>query len=201
MDVTRFLDLAIAPKVLFDTLEERKDRVRFWVPRPGAGTDLSAYTAVTYGAFAADVRALGSALTAELEPGDRAAIFAPNRVEWATAALAVQAVGGVIVPVYPASTPAQLAYVLDHSDARVVFVDTPALLAKVLEAWPSLHDDGRGLRRVVLLDAGLDSERVLAKVRAEGRSAPSDEALARVLSLTDLLTAGAARDAASPGAF
>ncbi|HRG99130.1 MAG TPA: AMP-binding protein [Polyangiaceae bacterium] len=204
MDVTRFLDLAIAPKVLFDTLEERRDRVRFWVPRPGAGTDLSAYTAVTYGAFAADVRALACALAAELEPGDRAAIFAPNRVEWATAALAVQAVGGAVVPVYPASTPAQLAYVLDHSDARVLFVDTPALLAKVLEAWPGLHggDRGeRGLQRVVLLDADLDAARVLAKLRADGRPAPGDEALARVVSLPTLLAEGAARDAASPGAF
>ncbi len=197
MDVSPYLELTIAPKVLFDTLFARKDRVRFWVPSPGAGTNLEAYTKVTYGEFAAQIRAVAGYLAELLEPGDRAAIFAPNRVEWAAAALAVQCVGGAVVPVYPASTAAQLAYVVEHSDAKVLFVDTPALLAKVFEAWPALA----GLERVVLLAAHLDAARVLAKQRADGRPAPGDEALAKLVSFAEVTARGAAWDARHPGAF
>ena len=50
------------------------------------------------------------------------------------AALAIQAAGGVMVPIYPAWTAEQAAYVLAHSDAKVLFVDTPALLGRVLRA-------------------------------------------------------------------
>ena len=78
-------------------------------------------------------------LSTVVEAGDRAAVYAPNRVEWASAALAIQAAGAVLVPIYPASTAEQLSYVVAHSDTKVLFVDTPALLGRVLEAWSSLE--------------------------------------------------------------
>lgn len=87
------------------------------------------------------MREVGSFLAAgDIRPGDRGAVFAPNRVEWASAALAIQAAGGVMVPIYPASTAEQAAYVASHSDARVVFVDTPALLARIFEYWAGYEE-------------------------------------------------------------
>ncbi len=197
MDVTPYLDIAIAPKFLFDSLAERKDRVRFWVPQPGAGTNLDAYTKVTYGEFASDVRAVAGFLADLLVPGDRASIFAPNRVEWASAALGIQAVGGVVVPAYPASTPAQLGYVLSHSDAKVVFVDTAALLAKVFEAWPLLTL----VERVILLDGALDAARVLDKMRAEGKPTPGDDVLEKIVPFPEVVRLGNAWNEAHPGGF
>ncbi|MFO0641141.1 MAG: AMP-binding protein [Polyangiaceae bacterium] len=197
MDVSKYLDIAIAPKFLFDSLPERAERVRFWVPKPGAGTNLEAYTKVTYGEFAADVKAVAGFLADVLAPGDRASIFAPNRVEWASAALGIQAVGGVIVPAYPASTPAQLGYVLSHSDAKVVFVDTPALLAKVFEAWPLCTE----VSHVILLDGSLDAARVLDKMRADQKPTPGDDVLSKIVPFPEVVRLGNEWHEAHPGAF
>ena len=198
MDVTKYLEIAIAPKFLFDSLEERKDRVRFWVPQKGAGTDLSKYTKVTYGDFGAEVRAVAGFLASRLAAGDRASIFAPNSVAWASSALGLQAVGGVVVPAYPASMPAQLAYVLSHSDAKVVFVDTPALLAKLFEVLPQVST----VETVVLLDSTIDAKAVLTKQRDSGKPAPSsDDVLAKIVSFADAVREGNAWHDANPGAF
>lgn len=197
MDVTKYLEIAIAPKFLFDSLEERKERVRFWVPEKGAGTDLSKYSKVTYGAFAAEVKAVAGFLAPLLAPGDRASIFAPNSVAWASSALGLQAVGGVVVPAYPASMPAQVAYVLSHSDAKVVFVDTPALLAKLFEAWAQVPT----IEHVVLLDSSIDAKAVLAKHRETGKPAPGDDVLAKVTTFADVISRGNAWHEANPGKF
>ena len=54
-------------------------------------------------------------------PARAVAIYAHNSVEWAAAGLAIQSIGAVLVPIYPASTPAQCDYVLSHSDSRYFF--------------------------------------------------------------------------------
>ena len=111
MDVTPYLDPKPAPRVVFDALAERGDRVRFYTPDP-----------VTWNQFAERIERLGLFLCeVGVAPGDRCAICALNSVDWAAAALAIQAVGGVMVPIYPASTAEQTDYILDHSDTRVVF--------------------------------------------------------------------------------
>ena len=79
-----------------------------------------------------------------------------------------------MVPVYPASTAEQLSYVVAHSDAKVLFVDTPALLARVFEAWSALA----GVSTIVLLDATLDAAAVHASLRAKGASVPVWQSIA-----------------------
>ncbi len=198
MDVTPYLELSIAPRAIFDSLEERRDQVRFWVPRPGAPLDIQGCTPVTYGAFAEEIRDCACFLAGVLNPGDRAAIFAPNRVEWASAALGIQAAGGVMVPVYPASTPSQLAYVASHSDARVLFVDTPALLQKVFEVWPLLAQ----VDKIVLLGGDLDIPRILDKLREGGKAAPPEgEVRARLMTFPGIRAVGRASHQAAPSAF
>src|SRR6185312_14302377 len=119
MDISRFEELKIAPRAIFDLLDERRSRPRYLLPTANGD-----WKAVTWGAHAEEIRAIARFLTKEgLTTGDRGAIFAPNRVEWMSAAMAIQAAGGVMVPIYPASTAEQAAYVAGHSDAKVIFVD------------------------------------------------------------------------------
>lgn len=194
MDVTPYLELKIAPRAVFDALDERKTRVRFMVPVPGTND----WRGVTWGAFADEIRELALFLTTVTKSGDRAAIYAPNRVEWASASLAIQAAGGVMVPIYPASTAEQLAYVASHSDAKVIFVDTPALLGRVLEAWSALG----AVQRVVLLDDGLDAARVHESLRKKGTAVPSFEEVAKkVVTIAAAREIGAAKDREDPKAF
>src|SRR4051794_17258557 len=118
MDISPFVDLRIAPRAVFDSLEERKTRVRFMVAgAPNKPNERDDWHAVTWGAFADQIRDLALFLATVTKSGERSAIYAPNRVEWATPALAIQAAGGVMVPIYPASTADQVAYVASHSDA------------------------------------------------------------------------------------
>lgn len=198
IDLSLHSELKIAPRAVFDSLPERRSRVRFMVP-VNTGSPGGDWRAVTWGAFATQIRQVALFLgTTGLGLGDRAAVFAPNRVEWITAALAIQAAGGVMVPVYAANTAEQAAYVIEHSDAKVLFVDTPSLLARVFEAWSACA----AVTRVVLLDDGLDAAAVLAKLRAAGKSVPTFAAVERKLvTWSRALALGAARDHEEPGAF
>ena len=65
-----------------------------------------------------------AAIAAGLEPGDRAAIWAPNLHEWMVAALGVLGAGGVLVPINTRFKGAEAAYVLGKSGARVLFTVT-----------------------------------------------------------------------------
>lgn len=194
MDITPYLELKIAPRAVFDRLEERRSRVRFMLPTPEGD-----WRAVTWGAFARDIRKISLFLSgAELRSGERAAIFAPNSVEWISAALAIQAAGGVVVPMYPANTAQQAAYVVGHSDARVVFVDSPALLSRIFEAW----SDYANVSRIVLLPGTVEALPVLEALRAKGKSAPSfEEVEKKLVSWSRALALGAARDQSEPDAF
>ncbi len=62
--------------------------------------------------------------------GDRAAILAWNCPEWAIADWAIQSLGGIVVPVYPHSTPEQVNYVLKDSGASFLFSNDSTQLAK-----------------------------------------------------------------------
>ncbi|MCC6619738.1 MAG: AMP-binding protein [Deltaproteobacteria bacterium] len=124
VDASAFERLRIAPRVVFDRLATHAERPRFMLPPAGdPAAPPEAWRPVTWGAFAAMTRDVALFLVARgLAHGDRVAILADNGVPWLAAALGVQAAGGVMVPIYPSSTADQVAYVLDHSDARVVFV-------------------------------------------------------------------------------
>ena len=54
-------------------------------------------------------------------PGDRIAIWAPNCAAWITAALGIHAAGGWLVPINTRLTGAEAAYILEKTDARVLF--------------------------------------------------------------------------------
>jgi long-chain acyl-CoA synthetase len=206
MDISHLVDLKIAPRHVFDALEERRTRVRFMVPTSKGVSPVPAQTrgpnhdwrAVTWGAFADEIREVALFLSTVTKSGERSAIYAPNRVEWASASLAIQAAGGVMVPVYPASTAEQLAYVASHSDARVLFVDTAALLGRVFEAWPSLG----AVERIVLLDDAIDAAQAHEAVRARiANVTPFEEIARKLITLADARAIGAAMHREDPRAF
>ena len=167
MDITAYLDLKPAPRAVFDCLPERKSRVRFMLPTPDGD-----WRAVTWGAFARSIRQAALFLTSVgFQPGDRAAIYAPNSVEWLSAALAIQSAGGVMVPIYPASTPSQAAFVASHSDAKLLFVDTPALLTRIFESWSEYAN----VSRIVTLGAQpIEAGPLLESMRSKGKRSAMD---------------------------
>ena len=193
IDLARYEELRPGPRAVFDRLEERRVRVRFMVRE---GDD---WRAVTWGAYARDIRRVALFLAQDgVAIGDRVAIFAGNRVEWMVTAHGLQAAGGVMVPIYPASTASQAGYVVEHSDAKVVFVDGMDLFGRVLDSWSSYS----AVKHVVWMGGSLDVARIIRDRKAKGLATPSAAELgAKIVTWHDALAAGAARDEEAPTAF
>ncbi len=78
--------------------------------------------------------------------GERVAIMSENRPEWALADYGCLCAGVLDVPIYATLTPAQVAYLLRDSGARLVFVSTGEQMEKALEA---IAESGVGIEVVV----------------------------------------------------
>ncbi|HWO87595.1 MAG TPA: long-chain fatty acid--CoA ligase [Gemmatimonadales bacterium] len=113
--------------------------------------------------FALALRRMG------VQRGDRVAILAENRPEWAIADYACLCIGVTDVPIYPTLPPNQIRYILNDSGAVAVCVSTAPQLAKILEIRDSLP----GLRHVIAFDADATGPRVtaLAEVYRMGEEA------------------------------
>jgi long-chain acyl-CoA synthetase len=85
--------------------------------------------------------------------GDKLAIIGDNRPQLYWALAAAQALGGVPVPIYQDAIAAEMQYVLDHSDTKVVVAEDQEQVDKMLELrdlLPKLerviYDDPKGMR-------------------------------------------------------
>jgi len=79
---------------------------------------------------------------ANLNPGDRVAILLPNSIDWVALDIAAHGSGLVVVGLYPHDTVVSNAYLLGHSDARLVLLDSEArwtALSSLRSQFPSLE--------------------------------------------------------------
>lgn len=107
----------------------------------------------TWRQTAEQVRHMGAGLIARgVDPGDRLVIFSPNQPRWIISDLAVQGAGATGVPVYPAVTDSQLAFILNDCRATVLMTGDSQLLARVLH----VKKDAPSLKFIVYLGAAPD---------------------------------------------
>ena len=83
--------------------------------------------------------------------GTRVAILAPVRAEWVECDLGNLLARMVTIGIYPTCTADQIAYILQHSESRVLVVGDQADLDRCAEVLPSCP----GLELVVTMDAGV----------------------------------------------
>lgn len=96
---------------------------------------------------------------AGVAPGERIALISPNRIDWIVADFATLFAGCVVVPVFPTQALDQVGFILDDSQAKLLFVDTPAALARLSEL-------GERVPRAVVFDG--EGEASLAAFEARG---------------------------------
>jgi long-chain acyl-CoA synthetase len=94
-----------------------------------------------------------------LQRGDRVALIAADCVSWIVADFATLFSGCVVVPIFPTQAPDQVAYILQNSEAKLIFADTP-------EAAQRLNYLGVVLPQVVVFDS--NAENSLDAFEAEG---------------------------------
>jgi len=87
-----------------------------------------------------------------VKPGDRVGVFAPNRPEWHTADFAITGAGAITVPVYFHESADRMTYILNHAEAKVLFVAGTTQLAKLLQIRPQLQQ----IEHVIVADGGED---------------------------------------------
>ncbi|HEU4593550.1 MAG TPA: long-chain fatty acid--CoA ligase [Pyrinomonadaceae bacterium] len=105
---------------------------------------------ISWARFDAEAHDFASALLAAgLTRGAAVCILIGNVPAWPVADIGTIAAGGVGCGLYPSSSAEQCAYIINHSDAEVVLVDTRAQLEKIL----SVRGELSKLKAVVVLDA------------------------------------------------
>jgi long-chain acyl-CoA synthetase len=83
-----------------------------------------------------------------VQPGDRVAVHAENRPEWVCSDVAIVAVRGVTVGLYPTNPAAEVSYLLSHSGAKVLIAEDQEQVDKVLAVLDQLPD----LERIVYIE-------------------------------------------------
>jgi acyl-CoA synthetase (AMP-forming)/AMP-acid ligase II len=126
-------------------------------------------------------QAVAAAIRLGVRPGDRVAIWAPNRWEWIVTALGVLGAGGWLVPLNTRFKGAEAAYVLDKADVSTLFTVSSFLgndyVAMLRDEAPSL----RCLDSIVSFDADApNGARPWREFCALGADVDSDEVRARV---------------------
>jgi len=82
--------------------------------------------------------------------GDRVGLFAPNSPEWHTADFAITGLGAVVVPIYFHESAERMAYILNDSGAKVLFVAGDDQARQV----GALHGRLSTVERVILAPLG-----------------------------------------------
>jgi acyl-CoA synthetase (AMP-forming)/AMP-acid ligase II len=127
--------------------------------------------------------AAAAAIASGIEPGDRAAIWAPNQVEWVIAALGLVSAGAALVPLNTRFKGEEAGYVLARSSAKLLVVadgflgaDYSGMLAAATAQTPDLKTI------VSLADSPAPGTIGFAEWIASGASVPAAEVDARIAS-------------------
>ena len=142
----------------------------------------------TFAELARDIDVVARGLIAlGIAPGDKVALWMPNRPEWIHAALAVMRIGAVLVPINTRLRSEDAAYVLGQSDTTALIIAARSgpvdYQAMACELLPSLASPGHGpadrrlaaLRHLIVLgDAPAAGTLPWPALLEAGRRVPAD---------------------------
>jgi long-chain acyl-CoA synthetase len=89
--------------------------------------------------------------------GDKVAILANTRLEWAALDLAILGLGAITVPIYPSSTQDDVSFILHDSHAKILFVEDLTVLRKLTSVFRP-DSNLRRPEKVVLIESAPASE-------------------------------------------
>jgi len=110
-----------------------------------------------------------------IEPGDRVAILGLTSANWTLADCGTLCAGAVVTPVYHTNSPEECAYVLGHSEAKLIFCDDAAQAAKI----DQIRDRCPALEHVVTFEP-VAGAITLEELRARGGGIAAERVQERV---------------------
>ena len=117
---------------------------------------------ISYKDFWLQVNYVGCALNYfGIGKSDKVAIHSENRPEWLISDIGAQAIGAISVGLYPTNPPAEVKYLLGHSESQILFAEDQEQVDKALEVLQDLPD----LKKIIYFeDKGLfryESEKLM----------------------------------------
>ncbi len=135
--------LDTVPKLFHAQVERYQDRVAM------RNKVLGLWRPITWNQYHEKVRTVGMALAAlSVERGQCVSILSENNPEWLYCDIGTQCLGGIAVGIYPTCSSEEVAYIVNHSETRVLFVEDEEQLDKALLARNKLPL----LKKVVVYD-------------------------------------------------
>ena len=136
--------------ILARVVERDPDKIAYRHKNAGRWID------VTWRMHRGRVDAVAKSLIAcGVRPGDRVAILSGSRLEWVEIDGGILDCGAVTIGIYPSHLPADCAYVVNHADAGVIFVENGAQLDKI----EAVRSELPRLRRIVVIDGSPEGVR------------------------------------------
>jgi len=137
------IDTATFPHLFFQQVNTQRDRIAL------RRKEFGIWNRITWDEYGKMVKTTAAGLIyAGLQAGDRVAILGDNRPEWLVCHLATMTIGCVTCGVYSTNAPEQVAYVVGHSESKLLFVENEEQVDKVLQIYPDLDQ----LKKVVVWD-------------------------------------------------
>ena len=117
---------------------------------------------ISYKEFWLQVNYVGCALNYfGIGKSDKVAIHSENRPEWLISDIGAQAIGAISVGLYPTNPPAEVKYLLGHSESQILFAEDQEQVDKALEVLQDLPN----LKKIIYFeDKGLfryESEKLM----------------------------------------
>ncbi len=135
--------LETIPKVFNRTVARDGSKVAMRTKKLGLWHD------ITWQQYHEKAKKIGCALVSMgLEKGQSVCIIGDNAVEWVMADMGIQCVGGVSVGIYATNAWQQVAYVVNHCDAKFLFVENEEQLDK----WLMFREETPLLEKVIVWD-------------------------------------------------
>ncbi len=137
------INAATFPHLFFQQVNTQGDRIAL------RRKEFGIWNRITWDEYGKMVKKASAGLIrAGLQAGDRVAILGDNRPEWLVCHLATMAIGCVTCGVYSTNAPEQVAYVVGHSESKLLFVENEEQVDKVLEIYKDLEQ----LKKVIVWD-------------------------------------------------
>ena len=137
------IDAATFPHLFFKQVDTQRDRIALRRKEYGIWNRITWHE---YGQMVNETAA--GLISAGLQPGDRVAILGDNRPEWLICHLAAMTIGCITCGVYSTNSPEGVAYVVGHSESKLLFVENEEQVDKVLQILTDLPQ----LKKVMVWD-------------------------------------------------
>jgi long-chain acyl-CoA synthetase len=114
---------------------------------------VGAWKEVTYKEFYQECRLVSYGLMGMgIQAGDKVGIFSNSRFEWSLVDMAILGTRGATVPIYASNTPEDVAYIVEHSETRIIFAENVQQLQRILDYKQAHPSSMAKLEKVVVFE-------------------------------------------------